>query len=109
MVYKKGAKNFYAEVDSKINNAFVQQCKKRGQLKNDTINAAMKVWLSLPQEIQSKFMQPNIQPSFQNLLDNIEEHQIMEELRKIPLRTKAEILQKAHKKTKSKQKKIGAR
>lgn len=102
MAYKKNAKNFYAEVDLKTNDAFVQQCKERGQLKNDTISAAMRIWLSLPKEIQCRFMNPSIEPTYQNLLDSVEEHKIMEELRALPMGTRLEVLQIAREKAQSK-------
>ena len=106
MAYKKNTKNFYAEVDPKTNDAFVQQCKERGQLKNDTISAAMKVWLGLPKEIQCRFMDPNTEPTYENLLDSVEEHKMMEELRALPMNTRLEILQMVREKAQSKLKKI---
>lgn len=55
MAYRKDAKNFFAEVDSKVNTAFKKQWK-RGQVKNDATTAALRVWIALPHRIQSEIM-----------------------------------------------------
>lgn len=53
MAYKKGAKNFYAEVDSDIRIAFQKQWKARNQGNNEATTAALKLWVSLPKEVQA--------------------------------------------------------
>jgi len=55
MPYKKGTKNFYAEVDSAINDAFKKQWKK-GQVKNDATTAALRIWISIPNSWQAAIM-----------------------------------------------------
>lgn len=53
MAYRKGTKNFYAEVESSVRTAFQKQWKKRKQSNNDATTAALKLWLSLPTEVQA--------------------------------------------------------
>lgn len=57
MAHRENSKDFYAEVDTAVNNAIKQQCKKRGQIKNDATTAALRVWLALPRDIQAELME----------------------------------------------------
>jgi len=53
MAYKKGSENFYAEVESGVRIAFKKQWKSRNQGNNDAATAALRLWISLPGEIQA--------------------------------------------------------
>lgn len=48
----KATKNFYAHVDPKVNKAFGKQWRSRRQEKNHATTAALKLWLSLSEEMQ---------------------------------------------------------
>lgn len=52
MAYKKKAKNFYAEVDSGVRKSFQKQWKERKQSNNEATTAALRLWISLPREVQ---------------------------------------------------------
>lgn len=53
MAYKKGTKNFYAEVDAPVRIAFQKQWKRRNQGNNEATTAALKLWVNLPSEVQA--------------------------------------------------------
>ena len=52
MAYRKDSKNFYAEVETSVRKAFQKQWKQRKQSNNDATTAALRLWVSLPREIQ---------------------------------------------------------
>ena len=56
MAHRKNSKDFYAEVESVVANALKGQCKKRGQIKQDAVTAAIRVWLALPRDIQAELI-----------------------------------------------------
>ena len=76
MAYKKGAKNFYAEVDSTVNDAFKKQWK-RGQVKNDATTAALRVWVSLPRPWQAAIMDDPPKDVLKHLADKFLEKRIL--------------------------------
>lgn len=53
MAYKKNAHSFYAEVDNAINEVFSHQWRERNQQKNAAVNAAMNLWIQLPNDLQA--------------------------------------------------------
>ena len=52
MAYRKDSINFYAEVETSVRKAFQKQWKQRKQSNNDATTAALRLWVSLPIEIQ---------------------------------------------------------
>ncbi|MHC4334605.1 MAG: hypothetical protein ACYSUV_12775 [Planctomycetota bacterium] len=57
MAHRKNSKDFYAEVNSSVSDAVKEQCKKRGQIKNDVTTAALRVWMALPRDIQGELIE----------------------------------------------------
>ena len=53
MAYRKNTIDFHAEVDSKVRLNFQKQRKRRNQSNNDATTAALKLWISLPSEVQA--------------------------------------------------------
>jgi hypothetical protein len=53
MAYKKDTKEFYAEVNLPVRRAFQRQWKERKQSNNEATTAALRLWLSLPKEVQA--------------------------------------------------------
>jgi hypothetical protein len=53
MKRRKGTKNFYADVDITIRKSFAKQWKDRDMSNNSATTAALKLWLSLPREVQA--------------------------------------------------------
>ena len=52
MAYKKNRISFHAEVESKVRLSFQKQWKNRNQGNNEATTAALKLWVSLPRELQ---------------------------------------------------------
>lgn len=52
MVRRTNTKNFYADVDISVRESFAQQWKERGLSNNTATTAALKLWISLPREVQ---------------------------------------------------------
>jgi hypothetical protein len=80
MVYRKNAKSFTAEIDSATKDAFKRQLKARGQTQNDAVNAAIKVWLSLPHEIQVSVISLETTNAYDCLKDKILDVELIKEL-----------------------------
>lgn len=95
MAYKKGCTSFNAEVDTSVNNCFKKQWKKRGQVKNDAVTAALRLWTGLTSELQVKFIEENPE----DVLAVLEEtflHQIYRDyLKSLPEPERKALLRKA--------------
>jgi hypothetical protein len=100
MAYRKDAKNFYAEVDSAVNEAFKKQWK-RGQIKNDATTAALRVWIALPRYIQAEIMNNPPKAVYNFLVENLLDAELVKFLRSLSPKERETVIQ-AVKRTRSK-------
>ena len=56
MAYKKNEKTLSADVSISIADAFEKQWKSRGQVQKRAVEAALRLWLSLPQDLQASLI-----------------------------------------------------
>jgi hypothetical protein len=80
MTYRKNAKSFTAEIDIAIKDQFKQQLKARGQTQNDAATAALKIWLSLPHEIQAIIISLETANVYEFLKEKILDVELIKEL-----------------------------
>ena len=83
MAYKKNEITLGADIPKKLFEAFNKQRTERGQVKKEAVRAMVQMWLQLPQEIQSKFMnQTTDNDTFTELVRQIADEQIQKALKK---------------------------
>jgi hypothetical protein len=56
MAYKKGEKTLAADVKASLLNSFEKQWKARGQVQKRAVAAALRLWISLPEDLQARLM-----------------------------------------------------
>ena len=56
MAYKKNEKTLSADVNLSITEAFEKQWKARGQVQKRAVEAALRLWLSLPEHLQARLI-----------------------------------------------------
>lgn len=54
--YRPGTKKLSGEIDAKLKDAFRAQTIRRGQIVNDVLAAAIRVWISLPAATQAEIV-----------------------------------------------------
>ena len=83
MAYKKNEKTLGADIPLKLFEAFNKQRTERCQVKKEAVRAMVQLWLQLPQEIQSKFLdQTTDNDTFTELVRQIADEQIQKALKK---------------------------
>ncbi len=72
MAYKKNEITLAADVSSELFEAFDQQRSDRSQVKKCAVEAAIRLWISLPNEIQARLLSKSLSEShFTELIDSI--------------------------------------
>lgn len=56
MAYKKDEKTLSADVKISLVDAFEKQWKARGQIQKRAVEAALQLWISLPEDLQAKLI-----------------------------------------------------
>lgn len=56
MAYKKDEKTLSADVKISMADAFEKQWKARGQIQKRAVAAALRLWISLPEDLQAKLI-----------------------------------------------------
>ena len=56
MPYKKDEKTLAADIKISLLNAFEKQWKARGQIQKRAVAAAIRLWISLPEDLQAKLI-----------------------------------------------------
>ena len=56
MAYKQGEKTLVADINVSLIDAFEKQWKARGQVQKRAVAAALRLWVSLPEDLQAKLI-----------------------------------------------------
>lgn len=104
MAYRKGAKNFFAEVDSGVNDEFKKQYRHRGQVKNNAVTAALRVWIALPKEFQAVMMSDPPGDVYHFMTEKFLDAEALKFLLSLPDKARKDLLEAA---IQAKQKSVG--
>ena len=83
MAYKKNEKTLSSDIPLKLFGAFNKQRNERAQVKKEAVRAMLQLWLQLPQEVQTKFLnQTTDSGTFTDLVRQIADEQIQKAQKK---------------------------
>ena len=77
MAYKKGQTTLAADIPDTVFEAFDDQRLERGQVKKEAVSAAIRLWVSLPDELQGRLLNKTLSETyFVELIHEIVEERI---------------------------------
>jgi len=97
MAYRKNAKNLQAEVDSDVKSDLKRQVGSRKQVQNDAVTGALRVWLSLPIEIQAKVLSSPPKDMYEYLTKALLDAETLKLLAQLSLQERRDLFEKARK------------
>ncbi len=100
MAYKKDEKTLSADVKISLADEFERQWKARGQIQKRAVAAALRLWISLPEDLQAKLVSQELgENDFLSLVREIVDER-MQFIRQAPSRdTRKKPAKKARKKS----------
>ncbi len=77
MAYQKDEKTIAADIPIEVFQDFESQRKQRGQVKKTAVSAAIRLWVSLPEEIQARLLNKSLpETAFIELINQIVDDRI---------------------------------
>ena len=87
MAYKKDEKTLAADVKISLLNEFEKQWKARGQIQKRAVATALRLWISLPEDLQAKLISEELgENDFLGLVRQIVDERIQLSRRKVSKR-----------------------
>ncbi len=82
MAYKKNEKTIAADVPGEVFEAFEEQRQQRGQVKKQALSSAIRLWVSLPEDIQARLLNKALkETAFIELIHEIVDQRIADGVR----------------------------
>jgi hypothetical protein len=102
MAYKKNERTLAADIETSLLNSFEKQWKKRGQVQKRAVAAALRLWISLPEDLQARLISRELgQNDFLSIVRQTIKEYIKIYQQELPESTRKKPTKKTREKTKS--------